>query len=85
VSRYVSWRLCESILFESIDDAGDAVFDERDLKVDEQAKALVREPKISQKLLFVNRRDNLDRFDFNDHLSSTIRSARNPVSMRTFS
>ena len=37
------------------------------LKVDEQAKPLVRQPQVGQKLLFVNRREDFDRFDLDNH------------------
>ncbi len=56
------------IFFQPIDHPRDAVFDRRHVKVDEQAKTLVREPKISQKLLLVNRGNLLHRFDFYDNL-----------------
>ena len=57
-----------SIVFESVDNARDAVLDQRHLEVDEQAEALVGEPKIGQELLVVNRGEKLDGFDFDDDL-----------------
>jgi hypothetical protein len=56
------------IFFEPIDDAGNAIFDECHLEVDEQAQSLVGEPEIGQKLLPVNRSEDLDRFYFDNHL-----------------
>ncbi len=56
------------IFFESVDDASDAVLDERHLEVYEQTEALVSEPEIGQKLLLVNRSKKLDGFHFYDHL-----------------
>jgi hypothetical protein len=52
---------------ESVDDTGDAVFDEGDVEVDEQAQAFVGQLQIGQKLLFVHRRDALQGFDLHDH------------------
>jgi hypothetical protein len=43
------------IVFESVDNARDAVFDQGHLEVDEQAKTLVGEPEIDQKLFLVDR------------------------------
>jgi hypothetical protein len=43
-----AWRLGVRIFFQSIDDAPDAVFDERDVKVDEQTETFVGETKIGQ-------------------------------------
>jgi hypothetical protein len=56
------------IVFEPVNNASDAVFDEGYLEVDEQAKALVGEPEIGQKLLLVDRGEQLDGFDFHDDL-----------------
>ncbi|HXB74928.1 MAG TPA: hypothetical protein VNY05_42245 [Candidatus Acidoferrales bacterium] len=55
-----------SIGFESIDDARDAVFDERHMEVDPQSQTLVGEPEIGQKLLLVDRGERLDGFDFDN-------------------
>jgi hypothetical protein len=54
------------IVFESVDHAGDAVFDQCRVKVDEQAKTLVSQPEIGEKLLLVDRGEHLDGFDFDD-------------------
>jgi hypothetical protein len=56
------------IIFEPIDDAGDAIFDERHLKINEQAQSFVGEPKISQKRLLVNRSEHFDGFDLDNDL-----------------
>ena len=58
-------RLCVNIVIEPVDNPADAVLDECNLKVDEQAKALVGKPEISQKLLLVNKLYGLG---FNDDL-----------------
>ena len=60
---YASLRLGVRIVFESVDHAGDAVFDQRHVKVDEQAKTLVSQPEIGEKLLLVDRGEHLDGFD----------------------
>ena len=54
------------IFFQPVHDSCDAVFNEHDVKVDQQAKPLVGEPKIGQKLLLVDREKQLDGFDFHD-------------------
>jgi hypothetical protein len=54
--------------FESVDNARAAVFDQGHLEVDEQAKTLVGEPEIGQKLFLVDRGEQLHGFDFHDHL-----------------
>ena len=51
------------IVFQSVDDSRDAVFDQRHLEVDQQAKPLVGEPEIGEKLLLVDREKQLDGFD----------------------
>ena len=56
------------IFFEPIDDAGDAIFDERHLEVDEQPQSLVGEPEVGEKLLSVNRGEKFDGLHFNNHL-----------------
>jgi hypothetical protein len=43
-----------SIVFEAVDDTRDAVLDQGHLEVAEQAKTLVGQPEIRQKLLLVN-------------------------------
>ncbi len=55
------------VFFEPIDDAENAVLDERHLEVDEQAKAFVGEPKVCQKLLLVNRGEEFDGLHFYDY------------------
>jgi hypothetical protein len=62
-----SLRLGERLFFQAIDDTGNAFFDQRRVEVDEEAKALIGQAQIGQKLLFVNRRENFDRFDLDDH------------------
>lgn len=54
-----SWQLCVRVVFQPVDDTGHAVFDQRHVEVDSQAKPLIRLPQIGQKLLFVNRRESL--------------------------
>src|SRR5271166_4397287 len=61
-----SLRLCVRLFFQPIDDTRNAVLDERRVEVDQQAKPLVGQPQIGQKLLFVNRREGLDRLDLDD-------------------
>jgi hypothetical protein len=56
------------IVFESIHNARNAVLDEDHVKVDEQAKAFVRQAEIRQKLFPVDRSERLDGFDFDDYL-----------------
>jgi len=85
LSVLATWRLGVRIFFQPVDDAGNSVFDERHLEIDEQAQSLVGEPEVGQELLPVNRSEEFDGLHLYDYLSSTIRSARNPVSMRTFS
>ena len=63
---FATWRLCVIIVFQSVDDSRDAVFDQRHLEVDQQAKPLVGEPEIGEKLLLVDREEHLDGFDFYD-------------------
>jgi hypothetical protein len=53
--------------FQSIDDTGNAVLDQRRVEVDQQAKPFVGQPQIGQKLLSVNRREDLDRLDLDDY------------------
>lgn len=62
------YRLCVRIVFEPVDNARDAVFDQGHLEVDEQAKTLVGEPEIGQKLFLVDRGQQLHGFDFHDDL-----------------
>jgi len=54
--------------FEFMGDTPQAGSDQRHLEVDEQTKAPYRQPEISQKLLVVNRSNQLDRLDFHDDL-----------------
>jgi len=56
-------RLAESLFFGSVDDAGDSVFDEDDVEVNKQAKALAGQSQMGEKLLFANRRQHLDQTD----------------------
>ena len=56
------------IVFESVDNTRDAVFDERHLEVDEQPQTLVSEAKVRQELFLVNRSEKLDGFHLHDHL-----------------
>jgi len=65
---FAAWGLCVRIVFETVDDARDAVFNEWHVKVDEQPQALVCETEVSQQLLFMNRRQILDGFHFDDYL-----------------
>jgi len=56
------------IVFQPVDDSRDAVFIQRHLKVDQQAKSLVGEPEIGQEMLLVDRVEHLDGLDFHDDL-----------------
>ena len=56
------------LFFQSIDDTRYTVLDQRRVEVDQQPKPFVGEPQIGQKLLVVNRGENLDRFNLDDHL-----------------
>jgi hypothetical protein len=38
-----AWGLCVGIVFEAVDDSGNAVFNERNMKIDAQADTFVRE------------------------------------------
>ena len=49
-----------SLIFKPVDDACDSFLDEYDVEVDQQTQALVSQPEIREKLLFVNRSENLD-------------------------
>jgi hypothetical protein len=49
-----------SLIFKPVDDACDSFLDEYDVEVDQQTRALVSQPEIREKLLFVNRSENLD-------------------------
>src|ERR1017187_6065031 len=61
-----SWRLGAKSFFESVDDAGDSVFNPDDVEVDEQPQSLISQLQIGEKLLLVHRRDGLDSLDFHD-------------------
>ena len=61
---FATWRLCVMIVFQPVDDSRDAVFDQRHVKVDQQAKPLVGESEVGQKLLLVDREEYLNGFDF---------------------
>ena len=65
---FAAWRLCVRIVFKSIHNTRDAIFDQGHLEVDQQAKTLVCQPEIGQKLLLVNRGNHFDGFDFHDDL-----------------
>lgn len=62
-----SLRLGVRLFFHAVDDAGNAVLDQCRVEVDEQAKPLVSQSQIGQKLLSVNRREDFDRFDLDDY------------------
>jgi len=85
LSVLATLRLGVRIIFEAVDNTRDAVFDERHLKVDEQSQSLVGEAKIRQQLFLVTGASNSTDFTSTITLSSTIMSARNPASIRTFS
>jgi len=55
------------LFFQSIDDTENAVLGQRRVEIDRRSKSLVSQPQVGQKLLSVNRRENLDRFDLDDH------------------
>ena len=57
---FATWRLGVIIVFETVDYARDAVFDQRHVEVDQQAKPLIGETQIRQKLLLVDWADQLD-------------------------
>ena len=66
---FATLRLGVRIFFwESVDNPRDALFDERHLKVDEQAQTLVGEAKIRQQLFLVNWSEKFDGLHFHDHL-----------------
>src|ERR1035438_6195845 len=65
----ISWaRVQCRIFFQPVDDAENAVFNQRHLKVDEQAQSLVGQPEIGQKLLSVDWGEKFDRLHFHNHL-----------------
>ena len=68
LSVLATLRLGVRIVVEAVDNTRDAIFDERHLKVDEQAQTLVSEAKVGKKLLLMNRSEKLDRLHFHDHL-----------------
>jgi len=49
-----------SLFFKPVDDTCDSFLDECDVEVDQQAKALVSQPEIREKLLFMNWSESLD-------------------------
>ena len=55
------------LFFQAIDETRNAVLDQRRVEFDEQAKPLVGQAQIGQKLLAVNRREDFDRLDLDDH------------------
>ncbi len=91
LSVLATLRLGVRIIFEAVDNTRDAVFDERHLKVDQQAQSLVSEAKIykkkkRKKQFLVNWSEKFHGLHFyNNHLVLDNLSARNPASMRTFS
>ena len=74
-----------NIVFQPVDNARDSVFDQRHLEVDQPAKSLVGETEIGQKLLLVDRSDQLDGFDFEDSLIFDDQIGLESGTMRTFS
>src|ERR1035438_10904333 len=69
LSVLATLRLGVRIVFEAVDNTRDAIFDERHLKVDEQAQTLVGEAKIRQQLFLVNWSEKFDGLHFHDHRS----------------
>jgi hypothetical protein len=67
LSVLATLRLGVRIVFEAVDNTRDAIFDERHLKVDEQAQTLVGEAKIRQQLFLVNWSEKFDGLHFHDH------------------
>src|SRR5207248_6652479 len=65
---FAAWRLCVIIVYQSVHDSRDAVSNQRYVEVDQQAKPLVSEPEIGQKLLLVDWGEQLNGFDFHDDL-----------------
>ena len=61
------WRLGVRSFLESVDDTGDAVFDEGDVEVEEQPQTFVGQFQVGQELLFVHRCDALQSFALHDH------------------
>jgi hypothetical protein len=55
------------VFVQAVDDTGNTVLDQRRVEVDQQAKTLVGQPQIGQKLFSGNRRQDFDRFDLDDH------------------
>jgi len=56
------------IFIQPVDDSRDAVFNRRHLEIDRQAKPLIGEPEIGQKLFLVDREEHLDGSDFHNDL-----------------
>jgi hypothetical protein len=78
-----SWRLGVESFLESIDDSGDAMFNQGDVKVDEQPQPLVGQLQISQKLLLVYRCDSLQRLDLHEHFVLHHEVCVKPQAMRS--
>jgi hypothetical protein len=71
-----SLRLGVRFFFQSIDDTSDAILDQGRVEVDQQAKPLVGQPQVGEKLLPVHRREALNGLDLDDHpiLDNQIRA-----------
>ena len=63
-----SWRLYERLIRHPVCDSRDAVFDERDVEIDEHAQTLVGQSQVRQQLFLVYRGESFDRFDLHDYL-----------------
>ena len=48
--------------FGGVDDSGDAVFDEGDVEIDQQAEVFAGDAEVGQELLFVDRAEGFDGF-----------------------
>src|SRR5262249_52097070 len=62
-----AWRLCVRSFFEPVDEAGDAIFYQGNVEIDEQSQAFVSEFQIGEELLLMHRRDALQRLDLYDY------------------
>jgi hypothetical protein len=77
-----SWRLCVPlrlcVKLQSVHYSDDAIFYERHIEIDQQPKALIRQPKISQQLLLMNRGQRLNGLNLNDHFPANNQICAKP-------
>src|SRR5437870_375061 len=60
---FASWRLCVRLIRHAVGNARDAVFDEGDIEINEQAQAFVGQPEMCQQLLLRDGCNRLHGFD----------------------